>query len=53
LARARFGSRIATAEDPERTDLTHRILRLVALVMLFLLAMLTGMLLPPSWVVSH
>lgn len=53
LARALFGPRIATDENGERTDLTDRILRLVTLVMLFLLAVMTGMLLPPAWVVSH
>lgn len=31
----------------------RRVLRLVTLMMLFLLAVMTGMLLPPSWVVSH
>ncbi len=53
LARDPFGSRMAIDEDRGRTDLTRRILRLVTLVVLFLLAVLTGMLVPPSWVVSH
>jgi hypothetical protein len=44
---------MAIDEDRGRTDLTRRILRLVTLVVLFLLAVLTGMLVPPSWVVSH
>lgn len=29
------------------------VLRFVTLMILFLLAVLTGMLLPPAWVVSH
>jgi hypothetical protein len=33
--------------------LTRRVLRLVTLAILFLLAVMTGMLLPPSWVVSR
>jgi hypothetical protein len=31
----------------------HRILRFVALMTLFLLALMTGMLVPPWWIVSH
>ena len=34
-------------------DLARRMLRLVTLAMLFLLAVMTGMLLPPTWVVGH
>jgi hypothetical protein len=31
----------------------HRLSRLMAFVVLLLLAVLTGMLLPPSWILSH
>ncbi len=31
----------------------HRVLRMVALAMLFLLSLLTGMLMPPSWILNH
>ena len=53
LARDWFGIRIAADEEQGEDELARRILRLVSLVMLFLLAVMTGMLLPPSWVVSH
>jgi hypothetical protein len=33
--------------------LARRIFRLVTLVMLFLLGVITGMLLPPSWLIGH
>lgn len=33
--------------------MARRILRLVTLAMLFLLAVMTGMLLPPAWVIAH
>jgi hypothetical protein len=33
--------------------MAHRISRLTAFVMLFLLAVLTGMLVPSSWILSH
>ena len=33
--------------------MAHRLLRVFTLMMLFLLALMTGMLLPPSWLASH
>ena len=33
--------------------MARRVSRVVAFVLLFLLAVLTGMLVPPSWVLSH
>jgi hypothetical protein len=38
---------------PGETDVARRVLRLATLAILFLLAVMTGMLLPPSWVVSR
>ena len=35
------------------TELARKVLRLATLAILFLLALMTGMLLPPSWVLSH
>jgi hypothetical protein len=31
----------------------HRLFRVFTLMMLFLLALLTGMLLPPAWLAGH
>lgn len=53
LAPARFGVTITADHDRGDTGLARRVLRLVTLVMLFVLAVMTGMLLPPSWMIGR
>jgi hypothetical protein len=52
LARPQFHETMREMAEPS-VPMERRLLRLLTLVVLFLLALLTGMLVPPSWLAGR